>query len=59
MVVYFNVIVDVSDLFVIFYNVLGCIVVDMLFELVVKLVMYKNIVGFKDVIGNIVCFKVI
>lgn len=53
MVVYFNVIVDVSELFILFYNVFGRIVVDMLLEIVSELVGYKNIVGLKDVMGDI------
>lgn len=42
-----------------FYNVLGWIGCDMLLEIVVEFVWYLNIVGIKEVVGDIGCVNVL
>lgn len=50
---YFCVLYDVSDLLIIIYNIFGCLVVDMLFEIMGELVKLFCIIGVKDVIGKL------
>lgn len=53
LIVYYCVVVDQGGLLVVLYNVFGCIGCDMQFEIVVELVSYFNIVGIKEVVGDI------
>lgn len=52
---YFLVVVRVVDILQIFYNVFGCIVCDLLLEIVEWFVKVLNIIGIKEVIGNLEC----
>lgn len=52
---YFWMIVEVVDLLVILYNVLGWMVVDMVYEMMLCFVDVLGIIGVKEVIGNIDC----
>lgn len=48
-------IVEVVELLILFYNVFGCIVVDMVNDIILCFVGVLGIVGVKDVIGNFDC----
>lgn len=55
MYLYFCKVVELVDLLVILYNVLGCMVVDMMVEIMLCLVEVLGVIGVKEVIGNIDC----
>lgn len=52
---YFKVINDVIGIFIIIYNILLCLVIDMLVDMMKWFWELKNIVGVKDVMVNMVC----
>lgn len=50
---YFVVVFEVFDLFVVIYNILGCSVVNIELEIIICLVKLFNIVGVKEFSGNL------
>lgn len=49
---YYKVVVEVIDFLIIMYNVLGCIGLNMMVEIMLELVEVLNIVVMKEVFGN-------